>query len=652
MIDIDRQRLKAINLKDIMVNDKHWNRYSKLVHDVMIPFQWDVLNNRVEGAKPSGCLQNYRIVAGDVTGQHSGVIFTDSDLTKWLEGVSYSLESNPDEELEKTADLMIDLLERSQQQDGYLNTYFTVREPGERWTNMVEGHELYCAGHLIEAAVAYFDTTGKDRLLQVAVRFADYICKVFGTKDGQIRGYPGHQEIELALIKLYYTTGCRKYLDQAMYFINERGGTPNYFLDEIKRRNFRMIFREFENYDPTYSQSHMPPRDQKTAEGHAVRAMYMYSAMADLAYEYADDDLMSACKTLWKSIVTKRMYITGSIGSSSFLERFTADYDLPNEVNYSETCASVGLMLFASRMASISRDASYFDVVERVLYNTLLAGLSYDGTSYFYVNPLEVWPQNCIDHTSKAHVKTVRQKWFEVACCPTNITRTLASLGKYIIQHDEESLYLNLYIGNSSSVSIKGTEVGVDLESSFLTDGNSILTVSVSKPVEFGLNLRIPEYVRNYTVLINNAPEDRLPLKNGYLEIYREWTGKDTVEIQFEIKAEFVAANPEVRADAGKVAIVKGPLVYCLEEADNGKNLQSITVDIDTPLTEEYIPDLFGGTAVVKFKGRKISNDGWTGELYKTAGFSTNPIELTAIPYSLWGNRGENEMIVWLKARI
>jgi len=649
---IIKKRLKSIKLKDIEITDKFWRRYTDLVPNVILPYQWEILNDRIGEAEPSYCLRNYKIAAGEEKGQHSGVVFIDTDVTKWLEAVAFSLETKPDSKLEKNADEVIDLLGRAQQSDGYLNTYYTIAEPEKRWSNLTEGHELYCAGHLIEAAVAYYDATGKDKLLVIAKRFADLICIVFGTGEGMLKGYPGHQEIELALVKLYNTTGCKRYLDLAMYFINERGKVPNYFLMEIKKDNHKFIFDEFKDYDPVYSQSHIPPRLQTTAEGHAVRALYMYSAMADLAFEYDDRELLKACMMLWENIVTKRMYLTGSIGSSAVLERFTTDYDLPNDVNYSETCASIGLAMFGSRMSRIKCDASYFDVVERVLYNTVLAGIALKGDTYFYVNPLEVWPENCKEHTSKAHIKPVRQKWFNVACCPTNIARTLASLGKYIFSLDEDSLYLNLFIENKSNIKIKGVNITTKLLTSFLYDGKSTFIFNASKSVKFGINIRIPQYVKSYSIMVNGEKVDKSPLKNGYLELLSNWKGENRIEIAFEIKAEFVAAHPEVRADAGKVALVKGPIVYCLEEKDNGKNLSSIIVNPDTPLQECFDPDLFGGTMAVKFTAKKITDEGWGNELYRLAKFTTVPIELKAVPYCFWGNRGKNEMLVWLKASI
>ena len=467
-------KLRPLTLKDVKISDQFWTRYTGLIPKVIIPYQWDILNDRVEGAKLSHCLKNFKIAAGKETGSFAGAIFQDTDVYKWLEAVAFSLQTNPDNDLEEIADEVIGLIGRAQQDDGYINTYYTINEPGNRWTNLIEGHELYTAGYLIEAAVAYHDATGKDALLVVACRFADLICRVFGSGEGQIHGYPGHQEIELALIKLYRKTGNKRYLDTARYFIDERGRSPHYFEEEIKKRNGAYLHVDFMDYELRYAQSHMPPREQRTAEGHAVRATYMYAAMADLAYECGDSELMAACEAIWDNIVQKRMYITGSVGSSGFLERFTTDYDLPNDCNYSETCASIGLVLFSSRMAAIKRDARYMDVVERALYNTVLAGISLRGDRYFYVNPLEVWPDNCMDHTAKAHIKPVRQQWFSVACCPTNVARTLASLGQYIYSLSDDLFLLNLYIDNHTEDLINGSHVSFSLSTSLLTDGKSV----------------------------------------------------------------------------------------------------------------------------------------------------------------------------------
>lgn len=637
----------SLPLKSIHIDDSYWNKYIRLVPEVMIPYQWEILNGRVNGAAPSYCLQNFKIAAGEMQGERKGVVFQDSDVAKWLEAVAYSLESNPDPELESTADGVIDLIGRAQCEDGYINTYFTLVENGKRWKNLAEGHELYTAGHLIEAAVAYYNATGKDKFLQIMCRFADLICSVFGEKEGQIHGYPGHQEIELALVKLYRVTEKREYLDTARYFIDARGRGPNYFLEEMKRPDNRNIFPEFQNYNPVYSQSHKPVREQTAAEGHAVRAVYMYCAMADLAAEYGDDELLKSCETLWNSIVTKRMYITGSIGSSAHLERFTADYDLPNDMNYSETCASVGLALFGMRMANVKHDASYVDTVERVLYNTIRAGVSLEGNRYFYVNPLEVWPDSCLDDTSKAHVKPVRQRWFDVACCPTNVARTLTSLGQYLYSADGEDLYINLFVQNDLSLKIGGSDVHIRLSTDFPRKPEFRLAVSADAEVTFALHIRIPDYAEHYRVQVNGKDAD-YSVRNHYAVLTGHWKD-EIVSVTFDMKAQLVSANPNVRADSNKVAIVRGPEVFCLEQTDNFSNLSSVLVSRSAELEEHFDRTLFGGTTVITCPAKKISAENWgDGELYRAKKPTLEDVTLTAVPYGYWCNRTPGEMCVWL----
>lgn len=640
-------KLKPLPLKDISINDLFWNKYIKLVPDVIIPYQWDILNDRVEGAEPSHCISNFKIAAKEEKGEFKGAVFQDTDLAKWLEAVAYSLEWNPDKELEKTADEVIDLIGKAQDDTGYLNTYFTIKKPHLRWTNLKEGHELYTAGHMIEAAVAYYKATGKDKFLNIMIRNADLICDVFG-EDKNNKGYPGHQEIELALVKLYEVTGNKKYLDQAKAFIDRRGHKPNYFEEEEKRPEYEEIFPEFKNYLPLYSQSHLPVREQKTAEGHAVRAVYMYCAMADLAYYYKDDELLECCKRLWDNITQKRMFITGAIGSSGILERFTTDYDLPNSSNYGETCASIGLALFGRRLMQITGDGKYMDVVEKALYNTVLSGIAMDGKSFFYVNPLEVWPDNCLPRTSMEHVKPVRQKWFGVACCPPNIARTLASLGEYIYARSEDTLWVNLFVEGEAKVKIKDRYIRLNTRTRFPFDGNVKISLEGHDGVEFNLAVRIPGYVDRYNITADGANIGREGYDKGYQ--YIRINGQKEIEINFDLTPKFIHANPLVRADSGRVAIMKGPLVYCFEEIDNGSNLSACFVDTRQPITETYCEDMLGGTTVLKVIGRKISQAGWSSdELYKDTEVTWEQKELTAIPYCYWGNRKPGEMLVWIK---
>lgn len=639
-------KLHSINLQKIKIADDFWSKHVNLVKDAILPYQWDAMNDRIPDADPSHCLENFKIAAGRKEGEFYGAVFQDTDIAKWLEAVGFTLAANKDPELEKTADEVIDLIAEAQREDGYLDTYFIIKEPERRWKNLCEGHELYTAGHMMEAAVAYYQGTGKRKFLEVVLRLADLLCETFGYEEGKIHGYPGHQEVEIGLIKLYQVTGERKYLDLAKYFIDARGTGENYFLREMSAPDYQNIFPEFADYQPAYSQSDRPVREQTAAEGHAVRAVYMYSAMADLAYEYQDQELMKTCERLWNNIVQKQMYITGGIGASGILERFTTDYDLPNDCNYAESCASIGLAMFGIRMANITKDAVYIDTVERSLYNTVLAGIALDGRSFFYVNPLEVWPDNCMERTSKEHVKPVRQKWFGVSCCPPNIARTLASLGQYIYSVGEEELYVNLFVSNETEIEIGTEEVRVSMETKFPFDNQISMKVHNVPAAGMKLALRIPAYARNYQISFNGQQAE-YQVEKGYASLIL--SEETEVIITFEAPAKFVRANPNVRADCGKTAIVKGPLVYCLEEIDNGKNLSELFVCTDQEI-KEVESDLFGGITELVVKGKRMEESSWKeGELYAEHPVVLSDVELKAVPYSYWNNRGKGEMTVWVK---
>ena len=415
----------------------------------------------------------------------------------------------------------------------------------------------------------------------------------------------------------------------------------------MKKPDFLKIFPEFVNYDPRYSQSHLPVREQTTAEGHAVRAVYMYCAMADLAYEYQDKELMKACETLWNNMVEKRMYLTGGIGSSGILERFTTDYDLPNGYNYAESCASIGLALFGMRMAQITKDAKYVDVLEKALYNTVLAGIALDGKSFFYVNPLEVWPVTCIDRTSKEHVKPIRQKWFGVACCPPNIARTLASLGQYIYSWEKEDreLYINLFVSGDTVVDTEDGELKITAETKFPWEMHATYTIETTTKVPVKIKIRVPEYAQNYKILCDGK-EVEYKEEKGFATV--EVSKNVKLEVVFEADAKFVRANPQVREDAGKVAITRGPLVYCLEEVDNGANLSVITVDTEKELRSE-VDETRNGYVVVKAHGKRLCEEQWKDGLYSSQKLQKKDVELLAVPYFYWNNRGMGEMEVWIR---
>ena len=634
-------RLNTVQLSKINITDAFWKRYTDLVEDVIIPYQWDIMNDNIPGVESSHCLENFKIAAGLKKGQFYGAVFQDTDVAKWLgEAVGYSLAEKKNEKLEKLADDAIDVIVQAQQKDGYLDTYFIIKEPEQRWRNLCEGHELYSAGHMIEAAIAYYEGTGKRKLLDSMIRLADLICRTFGPEEGQNHGYPGHQEIELALVRLYRVTQDKKYLKQAKYFLDIRGVGENYFLVERKQKNFKRIFPELEDYDPAYSQSHEPVRKQKTAEGHAVRAVYMYSAMADVAEEYQDKELMEACENLWENITQKRMYITGGIGSSGFLERFTTDYDLQNDSNYSETCASIGMALFSLRMANITRDSRYAEVMEQELYNNILAGIAQDGKSFFYVNPLEIKPRQCMPHTSRAHVKARRQKWFGVACCPPNIARTLASLGQYIYGVDGADIYTHLYIGNQTDIPVNNDVVQIRIDSMFPWNGNIKVKVQGVKE-KIKLHFRIPSYSENFQ-LYCNGEEQELKVNNGYA--YVEICENSRIDIQFDMPVAFLHANYKVSADVGKVAIKRGPIVYCLEEIDNGPDLQCIYLSSKEAHVRKSrsFPECFE----IELQGRRLISK--SEGLYSSDGLSYSDVNIQAIPYAYWNNRREGEMLVWI----
>lgn len=649
---ITKQEIQPVITKKVVITDSLFASYVNAIAEHLLPYQWKVLNDQIPGAEKSHCIDNFRIAAGEMEGTHQGAVFQDTDLYKWLETVAFCIANGTGREYIEIADGAIALIGRAQESDGYINTYFTISCPDKKWTNLVEGHELYSGGHMIEAAVAYFNATGKKEFLYIACKFADLVCRVFGLEEGKCKGYPGHQEIEVALVKLYQATGNRSYLTLADYFIRQRGQEPNYLMEEYKSRQGRNLFPEFREYDDKYAQVHAPVLKQETAEGHAVRAVYMYSAMADLARVERDEEMAAACQRLYENIVKKRMYITGGIGSSGTLERFTADYDLPNDRMYCESCASVGLMMFAQRMASLTGEAVYYDVVERALCNTVLGGISKEGKRYFYVNPLEVWPQNCLASTSMAHVKPVRQKWFGCACCPPNIARTLASLGQYIYAQSEDSLYVNQFISSSSAVEIGGQEIEFSMDSTYMKDGAVRITAKCGKREEaLYLRVRIPEYFKKPALKVNgkDAP---LKFEQGYAVIPLEELTE--VCLQGEILPRFVAANRNVRADMGRLAIMKGPYVYCMEEEDNGDNLAAVLIS-DQDKIEECALDsrLPGELPMLKTPAKKVTQTiAETDELYGTPAYTEEKMVADFVPYALWCNRTPGEMQVWVRAQI
>lgn len=649
-----RKRAQEVPLKNVNIKDEFWSRYIKLVREVVIPYQYDAINDRIDDAEPSHAVKNFRIAAGLQSGEFQGMVFQDSDVSKWLEAVGFSLQTQKDPELEKEADEIIDILEMAQRPDGYLNTYFILKEPDNRWTNLAECHELYCAGHFFEAAVAYYNGTNKRKVLDIACRFADYIDSTFGPEEGKIHGYDGHEEVELALYKLYKVTGNERYLKLSKYFLDERGAKPDFFDMQWEKRGRKDFWQGGvkREWGKTYYQTHLPIRQQESAEGHAVRVVYMCMAVADVAAETHDIELYKACRKLWENIVTKRMYITGGIGSVSKGESFTFDYDLPNDTVYAETCASIGLAFFAHRMSMIECKSEYADVMEKALYNTIIGGMSQDGKRFFYVNPLEVQPVACEKNPIMHHVKPVRQKWFTCACCPPNVARMLTSLGQYIYTCNEDTIYANLYIGGEADVNIGGNEVRIVQNTNYPWDGAVSFKVLPKEEKKFTLALRIPGWCSKAEIMINNERMDIEKMKtDGYVKINRVWKD-DEVQLTMDMPILRMRANPRVKADVGKAAIQRGPLIYCMEEADNGQNLHEIYLRKETVLKARFDKDLLGGMVVIEGDAERIEDKNWGKELYSAEikeSYRTEKVKL--IPYYAWANRKVGEMAVWVKER-
>lgn len=648
---------QSSDFRKIHLKDAYWDTVISLIQDTMIPYQWEVLHDHLEGVEPSHVIHNFQIAAGLRQGEFGGMVFQDSDLSKWLEAASYSLQLRPDAELESRMDEAIALLGQAQRPDGYLDTYYMIKEPDKRWTNLLHGHELYCAGHMIEAGVAHYLATGKKTLLDIVCKFADYIDTVFGREPGKLRGYPGHPEVELALVRLYDVTGEHKYLRLAEYFVNERGTAPQYFDAEWKRNGHFNIWLNTTTETPQaaygevdyreYAQYHKPVREQKKATGHAVRALYLYTGMAEVAARTGDETLKQACRTLWDDVVNAQLYITGGVGSTAVGEAFTFDYDLPNDTVYAETCASVALIFFARAMFQMEADSTYFDVAEKALYNLLPASMQRDGKHYYYTNPMEVWPQRNTHSQIVDHIKPVRQKWFACACCPPNLARTIMSLGRYLFATSEDKLYVNLFVGCDADVTVGDLPVRLTLQSRYPQDGNITLTVHPQQKSAFTLCVRKPGWCRQAALLVNGQPA-AAQLVNGYWQVEREWADGDVVTVQLEMNSTFMQANPKVRADTGKLCLMRGPLVYCLEQMDNGENLAALRALPNQPVEEIALPGLPDGTVALQFAGMrtKAAEDA----LYTPYQPAEEPVTMVAVPYANWGNRVPGEMMVWMRA--
>ncbi len=612
-------------------------RYQELVRREMIPYQYRVLRDEAENTEKSHVFANFinagRALRGEDTGDgFYGMVFQDSDAAKWIEAAAYSLASEPDSQLEAEVDGLIDLIAAAQDSDGYLNTRFTITDRDKRWTNLLEAHELYCAGHMMEAACAYFDATGKRKLLDVMERNAEHIYRRFIT--GKAEGYPGHPEIELALMKMYRASGNSHCLELAEHFINCRGADPRFYEKEKEARSWTVWGNNPVDHD--YQQCARPVREQTDAVGHAVRAVYLYTGMADLASETGDKELFAACRRLWESIVNRKMYVTGGIGSTVHGEAFSTDYDLPPDTAYSETCAAIGLMFFASRMLENEVNGEYGDIMELAFLNTVLAGIQLDGKRFFYVNPLEAVPGISGVSPNCRHVLPTRPGWYACACCPPNAARLISSLGQYAYGECGGTSFCHLF-ASGEAVFKNGMKLQCEtaypygFEVSYRVSGAGILAV------------RIPGWSAKNTIRRNGSvitPE----IKTGYA--YIPASDGDEITLTLDDTPRFVYASEKIPAVSGKAALCRGPLVYCFEGADNGGEVIPLSIDPAAEVTVgENAAGLPEGAVSLNAKGFRREPQ---KSLYSSQPPKKSPCTLTAVPYCLWGNRGENQMRVWI----
>ncbi len=634
-----------IKLNKVQISDDFWSHMQNLVTDVVIPFQERVLNDEEPGVEKSHAIDNFRIAAGMAEGEFYGMVFQDSDVAKWLEGVAYSLILKPDAELEARADAIIEIVAGAQQEDGYLNTYFTIKEPEHRWKNLLECHELYCAGHMMEAAVAYYEATGKNRLLGVMERMAEHIIRRFGNEEGKVTGIPGHQEVEIGLMRMYHATGKQRYKDMARYFLEERGKNPDFFKEEAAKRDWEHFGMKPE--DTKYNQSHATVYEQDEAVGHSVRAVYMYTAMADLAAEDGDTRLLDACRRLWNNIVQQKLYITGGIGATVVGESFSVPYELPNDTVYAETCASIGLVFFAKQMLKSEKKGCYADVMERELYNGIISGMQRDGKRFFYVNPLEVNPGISGVAAGYEHVIPERPGWYACACCPPNLVRMVTSLGKYAWDEEGDVIYSHLFIGGDASLA----HADIRVESSYPWSGRVSYEVKANTADAFTVAIHIPSYISRETLRVclnGEAVDTQALIRDGYLYVERVWGRTDRITLEFELPVRRIYANTKVREDVGCVALMRGPLVYCFEGVDNGEQLQALFVDrkLDATVVNGE-GELFSGMKLLDVAGKRLIYSGGT-ELYSEEEPVFEAVKLRAVPYFAWGNRGLNQMRVWM----
>ncbi|CUS25571.1 hypothetical protein FC70_GL001041 [Paucilactobacillus oligofermentans DSM 15707 = LMG 22743] len=641
------------NMK-VQITSDFWKRYRELVVNEVLPYQWSVMNDEADikiahepggnaqDSKNSHAIENLKIAAGIKKGNHFGYPFQDTDVYKWLEAAAYSFSYHPNDDLKKITDNLIDLIADAQDNDGYLSTFFQIDAPERKFKRLQQSHELYTMGHYIEAGVAYYQATGNQKSIDIAIKMADCIDHNFGIDEGQINGYDGHPEIELALTRLYEQTENEKYLKLAHYFLNQRGKNPEFFeqqniVDGIEND----LIDGMKYFEPKYYQSAEPIIDQKTADGHAVRVVYLCAGMANVARMLNDMELLEACHRFWNDIVQKRMYITGGIGSTNIGEAFTYDYDLPNDTMYGETCASVGMAFFAQNMKDIEFKGEYGDVLEKELFNGTLSGMSLDGKHFFYVNPLEADPDITKNNPSRSHAITQRADWFGCACCPSNVARLIASVDKYIYNVKDNTILSDQFIANKT---IFNQGIKIEQSNNFPWTGDINYKVENEKNIDFKFGIRIPGWSQDKFTLNVNGVENK-NLVDGI--VYVDITDINTkIELKLNMDVKLMQANPLVKYDFGKVSVQKGPVVFCTEETDNESPIWTYQLNTSGSITSQFERKLLGGVETITATAIKnpISDTTLYREYNKIKGVET---ELKFIPYYAWANRENGQMQVW-----
>jgi hypothetical protein len=614
-------QLHPVPLAAVTLRDTFWEPRREINRRVTLLEQY-------EHCETTGRLDNFRRASGKKDVPFQGIFFNDSDVYKWLEGVAWTLATVDDPQLAQLADTVIEEIADAQQPDGYLDTYFMFDKAAERWTNF-DLHELYCAGHLFQAAVAHYRATGSTRLLDVATRFADLICDLFGPEEQGKRPWTdGHEEVEMALVELYRVTGNRRYLDQAQYFVDVRG--YGLFQDPQAR------------FGTQYYQNHVPLRDMEQITGHAVRAVYYNAGAADLHAETGDAALMTALDRLWHNMTGKRMYVSGGLGSRYEGEAFGEDYELPNARAYTETCAAIGSVMWNWRMLALTGDARYSDLIEWTLYNAMLPGLSLDGQTYFYQNPL----------ADDGHHR--RQAWFGCACCPPNVARMLPSLPGYFYSTSNDGVWVHLYAENDAQLTLPdGRMVKLQQRTNYPWDGT--ITIEVQSAGEYALMLRVPAWCQDATLTINGEPSDQSLTPGSYVALHRSWQVGDQVELRLPMPVRYMESHPHVTENAGRVALTRGPLLYCVEGVDHrDADVRDLVLPSDVALDATFEPNLLGGVTVLHGRaGAQAVDAQWNDMLYRMAGATPraeHDATLTAIPYYAWANRQPGHMQVWLQA--